>query len=95
MKNRTYYLRLASQHYLEDCIPHCWDALDPESQLNCIGINLADRYQHFSPKFILDEMIDLSYLIEQCCFSERRATLDEVKDRISPTGELIEVINAS
>ena len=95
MKNRLHYLRKASEHFLEDCIPHCWDALDPESQLNCIGLNLADRYQHLSSKFILDEMIDLSYLIEQCCLRERRETLDEVKDRVSQNEELTGVINAS
>jgi hypothetical protein len=95
MHNHTYYLRKASEHFLEEYIPHCWDALDPESQLNCIVWNIADRYQHLGPKFILDEMIDLSYLIEQCCLRERRETLEEVKDRISPSEELTGVINAS
>ena len=95
MHDHTYYLRLASQHYLTDEIPENWDSLTIEEQDKFLSDKAWQPFQDMEPEELIDHIEDLANAFEQVAHKERRATLDEVKDRISPTGELSKVINAS
>jgi len=95
MHDHTYYLRLASQHYLTDEIPENWDSLTIEEQDKFLSDNAWQPFQDMEPEVLIDYIDDLANAFKQVAHNERRATLDEVKDRISPTGELSKVINAS
>lgn len=95
MHDHTYYLRLASQHYLTDEIPENWDSLTIEEQDKFLSDNAWQPFQDMEPEVLIDYIDDLANAFKQVAHNERRTTLDEVKDRISPTGELSKVINAS
>ena len=95
MKNHTYYLRLASQHYLIEEIPENWIDLTTEEQDKFLADNAWQPFQDMEPDALIEHIEDLAMSFKLAAQNERIDALNEVKDRISQTGELSEVINAS
>ena len=95
MHDHTYYIRLASQHYLIDEIPENWIDLTTEEQDKFLADNAWQPFQDMEPDALIEHIEDLAMSFKLVAQYERIDALNEVKDRISQTGELSEVINAS
>ena len=85
MHNHTYYLRLASNHYLVDEIPENWDSLTIEEQDKFLSDNAWQPFQDMEPEELIDHIEDLANAFKRTAHNERIATLSEVHERLEST----------
>lgn len=80
MQDHTYYLRLASQHYLTDEIPADWDDLTDQSQF--IYDHMWEPFMGVSADEMLEHIDDLANAMKQVAQNERIATLNELTGKL-------------
>ena len=85
MHDHTYYLRLASQHYLIDEIPENWIDLTTEEQDKFLANNAWQPFQDMSPDELIGHILDLAMSFKRTAQNERIATLSEVHKRLEST----------
>ena len=85
MKNHTYYLRLASQHYLIEEIPENWIDLTIEEQDKFLADNAWQPFQDMEPDALIEHIEDLAISFKRTAHNERIATLSEVHKRLEST----------
>ncbi len=82
MHDHTYYLRLASQHYLTDEIPANWDDLSLPDQSQFIYDHMWEPFMGVSADELFEHIDDLANAFKQVAHNERIATLSEVHERL-------------
>ena len=82
MQDHTYYLRLASQHYLTEEIPSDWDDLDIYDQSHFIHDHRWEPFLYTSTDELFEHIEDLAEVLKQVAQNERIATLDELSGKM-------------
>ncbi len=71
MHDHTYYLRLASQHYLTDEIPANWDDLSLPDQSQFIYDHMWEPFMGVSADELFEHIDDLANAFKQVAHNER------------------------
>ena len=88
MQDHTYYLRLASQHYLTDEIPANWDDLSIPDQSQFIYDHMWEPFIGVSADELFEHIDDLANVLKQVAQNERIATLSELTGKLKSNRDL-------
>lgn len=82
MHDHTYYLRIASQHFLSDDLPDNWSDLSIKEQDEFLSYYAWEPFQGMEPNTLMEHIEDLASALKRVAKQERIDTLSEVLNKL-------------